>query len=811
MKLTHRLSRAITCLATALVLASIAMTGYAQELKRPILGSYWMNSYDLPRQMFPSDVALCLGEVARVNASASCPSKLVGWSHECGGGTSTRSVSCWMITFYPTYTSAPAQFGGGWQYEFCPPGFNLKEKFLDPNSICSELDMSVPPYCSTTMPDKLKCEHCPATGNPIGIGTGTKLHREVLVQGKSHGLGLDLFYNSDIGFDPYTAQWLKNDNPSASAWRHTYERAIRVSGVQGGLVGAYVIRETGRLLSFASTAGSWIGDADIADTLTELKDGSGVRIGWTYKVSADGSQESYDAAGRLIAVTQVNGSHQTLAYDLPTADGGDGNPYTLDTVTDDVGRQLHFTHDASGRLATAKDSAGSVFTLGYDAQSNLVSVAHTDGSSRTYQYNEPTYTGGARLPNALTGITDENGVRYATYVYNSSGQAIKEWHAGDVDKNQLTYNGISTVVTDPLGTQRTYNFTTILGVVKSTGQSQPGGSGCGPSSSVMTYDTNGNVTSRTDFANHKTCYAYDLARNLETERVEGLASSSVCATVLTTPPAPTAANPVRTISTIWHPDWRLEVKRAEPKKLTTWVYNGQPDPSQGGATASCAPADALLPDGKPTAVLCKKIEQATTDATGASGFAATVTGTPRTWTWTYTRYGQMLTADGPRTDVNDVTTYTYYDATDAEMGRRGNLASITDALGHITQFTSYDLNGRVTSITDPNGVYTDFTYDLRGRLASKAVGGETTHYTYDPVGQLTQVSLPDGTSLTYTYDPAHRLTAITDGVGNKIQFTLDAMGNRTKEEVFDPEGLLVRAQIRAYDALGRLQNLVHPQ
>ena len=32
----------------------------------------------------------------------------------------------------------------------------------------------------------------------------------------------------------------------------------------------------------------------------------------------------------------------------------------------------------------------------------------------------------------------------------------------------------------------------------------------------------------------------------------------------------------------------------------------------------------------------------------------------RTWTYTYNSFGQVLTEDGPRTDVSDVTTYTYY-------------------------------------------------------------------------------------------------------------------------------------------------------
>jgi YD repeat-containing protein len=72
------------------------------------------------------------------------------------------------------------------------------------------------------------------------------------------------------------------------------------------------------------------------------------------------------------------------------------------------------------------------------------------------------------------------------------------------------------------------------------------------------------------------------------------------------------------------------------------------------------------------------------------------------------------------------------------------------------------------------------------------------------VGQLTQVTLPTGASLTYTYDAAHRLTDITDQLGNRIHHTLDPMGNRTKEETFDPVNNLTQTRGRVYDALNRL-------
>ena len=111
--------------------------------------------------------------------------------------------------------------------------------------------------------------------------------------------------------------------------------------------------------------------------------------------------------------------------------------------------------------------------------------------------------------------------------------------------------------------------------------------------------------------------------------------------------------------------------------------------------------------------------------------------------------------------------------------------------------------GGQQQIVDANGLATDLTYDARGRIATRDVGGELTTYAYDPAGQLYSVTSPDGSSLTYGYDAAHRLAQIQDNLGNRIVYTLDAMGNRTVEHV-DSSQLLARLRGREYNALNRL-------
>ena len=162
----------------------------------------------------------------------------------------------------------------------------------------------------------------------------------------------------------------------------------------------------------------------------------------------------------------------------------------------------------------------------------------------------------------------------------------------------------------------------------------------------------------------------------------------------------------------------------------------------------------------------------------------------------------MLTATDPN---GKTTTTTYYADDEPDMGRRGNVASITNAANHVTRITAYNLHGQPTQIVDPNGLVTDLTYDLRMRLTSRKVGSELTTFTYDPRGLLTNVALPDGAHLNYSYDAAHRLVAIADHQGSRIDYTLDAMGNRIAERATDNGGTLVKNIQRSIDALNRVQ------
>lgn len=553
---------------------------------------------------------------------------------------------------------------------------------------------------------------CPACfdGNPVNAGTGNKLQVETdFAGGAASGLALARAYNSQ--------------DASASAfgagWHSTWHRGLAVSGRT-----VTVTREDGRQDAFRAFSGAWAADPDVTSALAP-EPATGPQTGWRL-VRGDDSVELYTADGLLLSVATREGRLTTLAYN---ASG------QLTTVTGPFGHQLAFAYDAAGHVRQMTAPGGQSYAYAYDGLGNLVSVTYPDGAVRQYVYENPAF------PNALTGVVDELGNRFATYGYDSLGRATSTQHADGAELTTVAYNADGTsTVTDALGNAHTYALQTQFSRVKPaavTGAPVPNAG-----AQAYAYDANGFVASRTDFNGNTTAYTRD-ARGLELSRTEAQG----------TPQA-------RAVTTTWHPVFHLPTRTDEPSavagvsRATTFSY----DPVQG----------TLL--------------QKTVAAGGQS----------RTWKYAYNARGQPTAA----TDPNGNTTAYAYDA-------QGGLARATNALGQATTY-AYDANGRLVSSTDPNGLATAIAYTARGQVASRTAGQEVTAYAYDLAGNLAKVTLPDGSFLAYAYNPAHQLTRVTDALGNHIDYTLDLAGNVTGEAVYDADGNLRRAASHAYDAANRL-------
>ena len=599
--------------------------------------------------------------------------------------------------------------------------------------------------CIPDEPDRLLGDPMcasPQTKNPINIATGNKFKAVTDFSTADGRLHFTRYYNS-------YEEWV---SPMGTAWRHSLLYIIQIHS--GSKIIAW--RPDGRRVTFLKSGGVWSSDSDIVLKLEEVTNGYSI-------TDANDRVETYLNGENITTLTHRGG------YEI-TFNRVDGK---LSDVVDNYGRSLSFAYNGDDFIDSVTDPDGWVYSYDYqspyeastgawDPTSTLLSsvtypddtpLDEDDNAREIYHYEDPVMLAG------LTGITDENGVRYETYDYDSLGRAIYSEKAGGEETYDVAYHSDGTrTVTNPLGKQSVFHFTTINGVKKVTLVEGQATAHCAAADQEVGYDSNGFVNRRVDWNGNETTYVKN-ARGLETSRSEAVG----------TPEA-------RTITTTWHATYRRPTQIVEPGRTTDFVYDG--DGNLTGRTV--------------------------TDTTTHTQPYSTA-GETRTWTYTYNATGQLLTIDGPRTDVTDVTTFTY----DAE----GNRTEVENALNQSTLITAHNERGLPLAATDPNGVDFTLAFDPRGRLTEWTLqdpdgGDATTSFTYDPVGQIVSMARPDGSQFFYAYDPAQRLVAISNALGERIDYGLDAMGNRTSETVTSAGGQIKLSLTRAFDELGRLLDQV---
>lgn len=605
-------------------------------------------------------------------------------------------------------------------------------------------------------------------GNPINVGSLNKVQREEDLAVIPGGLSFAHYFNST----PLLPTDSETMRMAQDYWQHTYMRNI---------IEPY--NNNGSILGVARRENGYLDYYDINGNPTTKNGSSKLQKnidGWIL-TRGNGDKEYYDLEGKLIRISPLTGNEQTLTYSDETTpveiapDAG-----LLIEVADSYGRTLLFTYNEKSLLSSMADPAGNLFIYDYDDADRLSQVTYPDQTTRTYLYENTAF------PYFLTGIVDHNGTRLSTYTYNANGQAIGTERAGQLDNYtiQITSDiSVNRAITihNALGGQIEKTYHPKGGILKPVYIAYRECPSCSASHENLYYDANGNLTEKRNRNGFYDQYFYN-ALNQEVKRIEGLNASKQ------------ATPATRTISTDWHPTLRLPVRVAEPNLITTTTYDN---------------AGRVL----------TRTQQATTDADGTQGFNASLTGTARTWTNTYNIQGQLISTQDP---AGAVTAYTYYPDNDSCTGCRGQIHAVTQVLDaaatpavvHTTINNAYDALGRLLESIDPNGVKTRFTYDWRGNITSRTDAADTadaaitSYQTFsDPndAGRTIKRTVhPDGGLLDRHYDAADRLVAESDLSGNKIEYTLDNMGNRIAEQIFDPQGNLRRASSRAVDAFGAL-------
>ena len=660
------------------------------------------------------------------------------------------------------------------------------------------------------------------------------------------GLGFDATYRSDVkGFvNHYEAQVVGLGSTSGQCFNlpirgtlHCFEPYAPDGGTSATLM---LQMPSGRQSVFDITNPAAVVPIGISN-FQQLKK---VGANWVITDYSRNTIQQFDASGNLL-LSQDPATSLTQSItlsDASTPENVASRPGLPISINDSFGRQLSMSYDASGRLSHIVDPDGGSINFGYGTldlsfthlcnRANCIdptTVTFQDGSVKQYIWDDRSTLSGKSGTisgsGLLSGVVDESGNRFQTATYQdgfaqsvASGTALVGSYSL---QNSLPQSGqVSMQI--PSGAVVHAGFTTVNDAFVLEGADQPAFAERPLKNETFRLDALANASEWDKFDGGRECFAYDV-QGRESTHLEGLTKYNYnsCPSDIKNfvPVESDSSVPQRKTSTQWHPLWLIRTRIAEPGKITTWVYNGQTDPIAGdNAAVSCTVSPLVLINGDPTNLLCRKYEQATSDATGALGFNAQVVGATRRWTYTYNQAGQLLTETSPKLSATDIlqhtSQYTYYTATSfvGDVGHRvGDLQSVSNPLGQTTNYLSYDKSGRVLSERDPNGVVISRAYTPRGKLQNvSSVGTDgsssVTSFTYWPTGLMKTATLPDGATSTFSYDTAHRLTDILDQAGNRMHYELDASGNRTAEQVTDASGNLGGAVVKAFDNLNRLQS-----
>jgi RHS repeat-associated protein len=662
------------------------------------------------------------------------------------------------------------------------------------------------------------------TGHPIECSSGNFWHTFEGLAVPGRGMPLN------FGFT-YNAQAAAQDGPLGFGWTHSYAARLEVDGAN-----AVVHQENGAQVPFTFDGTVWKTPSRFDATLAF--DGTV----WTF-TRRGVEQFTFDQDGRLTSqrrLTDPASYATTISY--PSGD-------TM-VVTDVAGRTLTFSL-SNGRIVAVSDTASPARQLAFDYNAAGELVSYTDATSGTWVFG---YDGAGdhrmttmRKPSGQ----DQTDPPLLTNTYDDQGRVVAQtdWADRTTTFEYTTPPGANvttTLVTDPRGNQtmKVFGNGVLIGKIEGFGTASESSWGYeidpntlgvtrmidpAGTSTTATYDARGRVLSMTDQLKRKSSWTYDEFNNVLTE----------------SSPNPSTTGPATITATYTYDAGRLtSVSRPLYTGPTTFVP--QQTVYTRGDTAHPDDVTAITdPEGATTSFTYDSATGDLASVTDPEGSVTSyghdgigrVTSTvapngnepdadPSEWTTTF-----AYNANNQPTEVVEPVDATTTATTTRTYDVDGNLASVTDPNNHTTSYT-YDAAGQVVEVHRPDGSVLaneywpdgqlkaqldgsgtparSFEHDAQGRLVSStdALGNATT-FGYDIAGNLAWKAEPGGSCPTgaagtgctrYGYDAAQQLTGITysDGTTPNVTYAYGATGQRTT--MTDGAG----TSTYAYDSLGRL-------
>jgi RHS repeat-associated protein len=398
---------------------------------------------------------------------------------------------------------------------------------------------------------------------------------------------------------------------------------------------------------------------------------------------------------------------------------------------DAMHNRTQFLYDKNMRQSGTIDGEGNTSSQTYDVRGNVSSKTDGRGNTTTYQYDGD---------NHLINVTDALG-NNTYYTYDVMGNLLSQ--------------------TDGSGNSTTYQYNTRnLKVAKI----DPLGNGNSTKTETYTYYPNGLMAAKTDRNGVVTEYEYDIFGRLINENAGGeIQSYSYDANGNMLTMSDNTGITERTYDAL-----NRNVTKTVPFIGKAIYEYDLPSEKAGEYT------------------------ERTTDPKGNVTVKA------------YDKMGRLSKV----TVGEDTTNYDYYP--------NGNRYSVTYPDGTDEIYT-YDKNNHVTSLVNKKvdgAVISSFnyTYDEAGNQLTKTENKGTTTYTYDTLNRLSTVTEPDGKETSYTYDgagnrkseqvkigSAYAATIYTYNNQNRLTKTISSNGVETKY-IYDYNGNLINKTINTITA-----------
>ena len=482
------------------------------------------------------------------------------------------------------------------------------------------------------------------------------------------------------------------------------------------------------------------------------------------------TQSSYDAVGNLVNVTDALGNASQFVYDAngnrlsATDPNGNTRLSTYDAlnrrikVRDALGNTTTTAYDKLGRTISATNAKGQITGFSYDALGRLVQVLDADGGTVLHAYDE----NGNRVS-----MTDPNG-NTTTYVYDALNRLISKTEPlGNITQYQYDVVGKLVQITRPNSDVIQYAYDDLDRLTTVTY----------PDASTVSfsYDNNGNRTRMVDSLGTQT-YTYD-ALNRQTAHTDPFGNTvgygydaNGNRTSLTYPDGKTVTYGHDALNRLMNvTDWLTNT--------TNYSYD-----AAGRLTATTLPNGATANYGYDSADRLVSLSNKKADDTIISSYSYTLDAignhtaeerdeplmpilTPGTVAYTYDTENQLTDANGTANSFDN----------------NGNMqAKGTDSY-------DYDYENRLIQTTI-GGTTTEYQYDGLGNRYTRTQGGATTRFILDTNTSLTNVLAetdasnnitaynlyglgliariqPDGTASYYHYDSRGSTIALTDASG----------------------------------------------